>query len=790
MKDWQLSQSDPLHLTLAADARISPPDYVNDHIWEIKLNGGTPPSLSVQTTYGLRARLMSLFPRFNQGEDWLSDPELFFRPPRVTRFHPNYIVLNFAPYNNFEVEAEYWATNSQILSGRLTFSNPGEMSSAFTFEWIGLLSHLGEGQGMAVTEIGISQVLEGKTSGIFPVCVMTGGPRPGSGPYAGLAYDIQLEPGESRQITWVLTSLENPKAGFDLARLTTARPWEAEIARIELVDESQSLQITTGDTDWDAAIAFSQRAANSLFFPESHHLPHQSFVLSRQPENGSSLRGDGNDYDQLWNGQTVLDSWYIHSLLGPGQAHRMAGLVENFVHARGENGFIDWKPGLAGQRAKRLAQPMIAVLALKIFNQTQDLNWLEKVYPHLWNFLRCWFRAEHDRDQDGFPEWDHPFQIGLDEIPLFHPWHEDAQGVDPEAVESPSLAAMLYREAGSLAEIAELLGRDADAAWLNERQAVLSAETEKTWNEQESTYYYRDALTHGSSAGTLLLEINSTGIFPIMQSFGQPQRFLLRFIPQGEMTRQNLLLIYGETPEGPVTEEVNPRKIHWLHGVGRYTTQHHFIRLIEVAARIMLPGDRCEVRTIDFTSEDISLLLPLWAGIPDTGRAEKIIKETILPRYLQPFGLTACPIDRCPANSSAASVYLPWNQMVGEGMLHYGYRGEAARLVTVLLNAVVKNLKESHAFYTALDPVTGKGYASRNTLTGLAPVGLFLEVLGLKKISAEEVIVAGLNPFSHPVTVQYRGTKVHFSSQHTQVTFAGGQSATVSDDDLHTISLP
>jgi len=34
MKDWNLTGSDPLHLTLAADARLGAPDYLNDHIWE------------------------------------------------------------------------------------------------------------------------------------------------------------------------------------------------------------------------------------------------------------------------------------------------------------------------------------------------------------------------------------------------------------------------------------------------------------------------------------------------------------------------------------------------------------------------------------------------------------------------------------------------------------------------------------------------------------------------------------------------------------------------------------
>lgn len=257
MKDWSLTHTDPLCLTLAADARLSAPDYLNDHIWEIKLGEGAPPAVAVQTTYGLRARLMRLFPRFQRLEEWISDPAQFYAPPTVIRFHPNYVLLKFAPFSGVDVHAEYWVPESRVLAGRLTFSNPSVLRENFQFEWCGMLSHLGDGQGMAATEIGISQVLEGQTGSLFPVCIMTGGPKGGAGPYAGLAYAIDLQPGDSRQLTWALASLENVQASFDLARQTTARSWEAEVAHIELLSESQELEITSGNTDWDAVLTLS-----------------------------------------------------------------------------------------------------------------------------------------------------------------------------------------------------------------------------------------------------------------------------------------------------------------------------------------------------------------------------------------------------------------------------------------------------------------------------------------------------------------------------------------------------
>ena len=64
MREIKLSVVDPLRLTLAADARLSPTDYTNDQIWELLVGRGEPGAILLQTTYGLRARNMRVFPQF------------------------------------------------------------------------------------------------------------------------------------------------------------------------------------------------------------------------------------------------------------------------------------------------------------------------------------------------------------------------------------------------------------------------------------------------------------------------------------------------------------------------------------------------------------------------------------------------------------------------------------------------------------------------------------------------------------------------------------------------------
>ena len=59
-----------------------------------------------------------------------------------------------------------------------------------------------------------------------------------------------------------------------------------------------------------------------------------------------------------------------------------------------------------------------------------------------------------------------------------------------------------------------------------------------------------------------------------------------------------------------------------------------------------------------------------------------------------------------------------------------GCRQDAAHLTARLMTAVIQNLKKQHAFFRAYHAETGAGIGERNTVQGLAPLGLFLETLG------------------------------------------------------------
>jgi hypothetical protein len=106
---------------------------------------------------------------------------------------------------------------------------------------------------------------------------------------------------------------------------------------------------------------------------------------------------------------------------------------------------------------------------------------------------------------------------------------------------------------------------------------------------------------------------------------------------------------------------------------------------------------------------------------------------------------------------------------------------EAARLVAHLMTGVIKNLKQYRAFSQRYNSETGQGFGERNNLSGLAPVGLFLRVLGVQVLPGGQVRLDGQNPFPWPVTVQYKGIKVMRGFDRTEVIFANGKKVVVRD---------
>ena len=307
MREWRLHLGDPLSLTLVSDARLGPSDYFDDQIWELKIGPGDPPALSLHTTYGLRARTMRIFPRFSEGESIKSDPAEFTSEVELRQIFPNFIEMSFAPFPDIDILAEVWVPHSHAVAGRISIENNSLTARKLRVEMVAQLAP-NEGQRMAPFEMSAATLLAGYSGGLAPVLFMTGGAKAGPGPHPSLALMMQLEPGVQRQVTWVQAALNERESSFALARDLAAQNWEAAKARIEMFN-SGHVEIYTGESSWDTAFMLAQKQAASLLVGPTPHLPETSFVLTRQPDQGYSRRGDGSDYNHLWNGQPTLEAY-------------------------------------------------------------------------------------------------------------------------------------------------------------------------------------------------------------------------------------------------------------------------------------------------------------------------------------------------------------------------------------------------------------------------------------------------------------------------------------------------
>lgn len=786
MRRWNLPLKAPFSLVLAADARLTNTDYSDDHIWELDL-AGEPPAVALRTTFGLRARSLRIFPRFVLGEEEASDPESFAHAPVLQNYCPNFARIEFSPFEDIDVTAEIWVPQSHAILGRYAVVNNTNQDLHLQVEVAAVLTP-GEGQRMSAEKIQMTSVLLGQTENLHPLLFMTGGAVPGKRPYPCLVLEQDIPAGESRTFCWSEAAKNSPEQSFELARQVCASPWEAHIARLELLNAGQ-VEVYTGEPDWDLAFSLSQAIGLSLMMSPTAHLPEASFVETRLPDQGYSLRGDGSDYSHLWSGQAPLEAYYLADFLLPAFPELLRGILRNYFAVQEEGGFIDWKPGLAGQRSRALATPLLATLTWRLYQATQETDFpgkefLAEALPPLARFLDAWFSPEHDLDADGMPEWNHPMQFGIEDHPLFSPWQPWSQGADIGAAESPALGAMLYRECLSLAEIATVCQDNQTAVRFKGLAENLRRRVDEMWNETRQYYLYQDRDSHTSPPARVIAQHSGAGKIMLHQRFEEPARLMVRIRVNGETRPHPQVFIHGESSSGQHrVERVSETQIRWLPQFGLLTGERVYNAIEMVEIQGLLPEDEATLSTVGFDCEDISLMLPLWAGIANEQQAEGLFQNHLTnpQRYWQTYGMPVCPQASPESEAICGQVNLPLIRMLGEGMLQYGQRQAAAELISRVMAGITGNLKRQGRFTRSFHAQSGAGAGERNSLNGLAPLGLFLETLGVRPISPYCVDLEGFNPFPSPVTVKYRGMTILRQQDKSVVIFPDGQTVEVTD---------
>jgi hypothetical protein len=791
MRDWQLTPADPYTLRLAADVRVAPTDYADDHIWELTLGesaGATPAALELRTTYGLRACDMRIFPTFTEGDRTVIDPAEFAAPPKIRAFFVNYARLSFEPVAGVGITAHYWVPDSHAIAGRFTLLNHTADMRLIHLGLAALLKPLDNPRLMGPGRREEFATLEGHTGNLDIVVAFDGPADAEHALYPTLSRGMPLTPGIPLFLDWVAAARPEAADCLSLIRglLHSEREWDGEFSRLELINAGL-LDIETGNKDWDAALAFAQTVALRGYVGPTAHLPHPSFVLSRQADQGCSRKGDGTDHPWQWDGQMAADAFVNLPQILPAAPELAKGVLRNWLAVQQADGSIDWKPGLAGQRNRALCLPLLASLAWTIYEHTEDRAFLAEVYPGLRRFFDVWFSPKHDYDEDGLPEWSHTLQSAYDDNPSFVRWRAWAQGADITLAESPDLAAYLYRECRTLQRMDGELGQPPDPA-LAERAARLKAGADAMWRDDTASYHTVDRDSHEVTVGQILGGGRGDQCLEVHRKFSPAVRVMVKAVGPKQAGPAIQVIVTGKGRRGPRRVETFRRsQVQWYWGIGTAASEKTYAEVEQVEVRGLTDEFDVTISTVDYSRQSATLLLPLWAGLPDAPRAERLVHQTLLDpqRYWRPYGVPNCsaldPAYRPDNSEGSGGVSMLWNAMLGEGLLAYGYRAEAAELLRRLMSAAVSTLRSEKAFRAAYNADQPVGIGERNHLTGVAPLQLFMQTIGVRIISPRRVFVEGGNPLPQPVTVRYKGVVVTKDAGTARVTFPSGREVMVSD---------
>jgi hypothetical protein len=793
MHDWNYTTNNSINLTLCADARLGPTDYLNDQIWELNIGNSEPPAISFQTTFGLRARVCRIFPRFILNGRAVNDPSEFHHSIIIHQYFPNYLKLSCKPFPSINVQIEYWVPNSQTIAGRTTVINSGHESCKLQINWAELLIPSTAGHRMAIQDIGLIPVLAGETADLIPVFLLSGGNHAGKSPYPSLSISYNLPSHGKQTSKWAHASLADLQASFEQAKTIINKNWDAEFSRVFRV-YSENIEVITGNQDWNTAFYLSQLRADQLILQSPTINKPITILNQRIPDQSFSFLEDASDNHHLWNGLSLLETYYLSNFILPSSRDILRGVLDNCLTAQSPEGEIKIMQTVGGLSSRILAPPLFSTLSWHLYEYTGDIEFLKHYFPYLISNFFSWFTEDHDQDRDLIPEWDQMLQTGLDTNPHFSYVNHEALGIDISTVESPDLCAYLFNECQSLISIAREIGESETLPRLEKLAGGLKIATDQLWNDQHACFLFRDRDSHASSVMQTLGSLEGNGIIDIHKSFQQPVRPIIHIKSKKEGTHPTQIYIHGTLPNGSHrVEHISSMQGHWQMGYGYFTSQNTYQEIEHIQVMGTVFDDLINIFTSGYICLDQTGLLPLWAGLVPEEKAKILINLTIMnkKKFLGTHGLRSYidvrNLNNIPADSSMMNWL--WTSMILNGLVRYGERKNSAEIFSRLMKTVVHSLENDLDFYQFYHYETGQPIGLVNTLTSLVPIGSFLDIVGVKIISSTKVNVTGSNPFPWPVSIKYRGLTVVQQDRRTIIIFPNGQNITVDNHQPQTVSL-
>jgi hypothetical protein len=792
MRTWQLGDNQPLAMRLAADARLTRVDYHDDQAWEARLGKANEAVLRLQTTYSRRVSSVAFSPSIICNGQLLESASSYASAPLLTAFAPSYLHFEAQPTAGLRCRYEFWAMESRVVGGTIYLENNGStpltLRLALRAEVIRDAERPDRKAEMSLLTLndGSEALYLGKLTGsLHPVVMLeratplkqSANVRMAS---AKLSADCNLAPGETAAFKFVCASQAMLNDSLTAAHAWLNNPnWEQAQSNLKQL-ATQLPQVSTGNEDWDAVLAFGLNTLLRGLLSPTEALPNSSLVTTRTPDFGFSSGGDGRDYGWQWAGLTALQGYLYAPSLALVEAKLGQGLVLNALTKLTDDGRPDLRAGLAGQRVGAASAPLWAATAWQVYlfsgqNKAADA-FLEAVWPLLHKAYEAWFSPASDVDGDGFPVWAGAGQAGYSRHLLSAKMAAWLQGVDLTQVEAPDLAAYLLNEGRALHNMAEKLGQTEAQQAIDARLEKLRTALAQAWDAR-GYYGYRDALTHSTPSGQIIFAGKGDTALNSVTPITPPNRLRLRVLGGQAMPSKITVVIEGRDAAGKACSERLPSTVFTEYrGSSDAFSAHHYSQVEQIRFEGLIGLFKVEVSTLNLQHESLYQYLPLWAGEMGDSAQRKQLVDSLEANHLTIAGF-ATDVALEPAN---VWVWPAWNALLLEGLRNAGETALAATLTERLLNALANSLRKDQGFrdsYNADPNLAGQG--DLDSLEGTLPLALFLQVVGVLPVDDRHCWAGGLYPLATPTTITLQGLQITRQANQTEVVFASGGRAVV-----------
>ncbi len=741
--------TDPISLTLAADHAFATDLESPDIVWQLELEPAQP--LSLQTSLGLQAQSFRIFPFVTRNKHIYQNLNEYFSTPRIDSLTSNYAKLNLSPDPETQASFEFWAREPYAISGRVTLRNTSTENAELSARVAGLLVPLDGGQGMSITKLDYKTYLRGQSGELTVALVMEGMPKPVISPNQALEINQLLQPGEEFSILWRCSLAFSPTQSQERALKAFPANWQAEVARLEVANQARALEIETPLHDWNLVFKAMQDQANLLVKKPEDPEQGLPFFDRRNTHSPVSKAHELRFLSLSSDQSSILEIRQLLRTLLPAQTQLAVDLIRSILK----------NP----QHKNAPPFPQLAALVWDVHTYHQQPSFLAECLPVLAEQTLRWFSPQHDRDQDGLPEWPNPDHARLSDLINFDIWREESLPTRISSTESLGLAILLSGELETLQRMTRVLGNEQLSAQIRPHQEGLGAAITRFRSEQPGASFI-DRDTHRVLPSQKVIEVELPD--PNWQSvrLETPARLNILLKHHAYCMPKDFQVVGTDIYGQELRETITSSNMTWLTYGFHITTESVFSRFDRLQNLEVAKGS-VQVYTSDLEITDISQQLG-WEG--QAGEAE-------LPTWAAPqdfryrFGL---PTDLNPAKTDGGSVNIGWNCLLIEHLNRIGEKKLAFELLSRLMLGFTGMLKREHALMEGFTSNSGSCWGKRNGMRGLLPPLLLLEVAGIQIINEQKVSISGENPCPWPLIVRFRGLEVRRDGKNTTIQFPDG----------------